>query len=79
MKVVGHYSKELQDHLREKETKSCPACGSEQGGTCTGLLVLHDIAPMPGTPPIPTTAVVPLICMDCGYTMMFFAAQLGLA
>jgi hypothetical protein len=78
MNVVGQYSAELQQHLHEKGVTSCPACGSGQGGTCPGLNVLHEVATGPGMAPFPATAVVPLVCFDCGYVMMFFAAQVGI-
>jgi len=76
--VEGEYATQLRQHLHANGITRCPACGSGRGGlNAPGQLVLHELDPDPGKPPTPGIRVLPLICVDCGYVLMFSATKVA--
>ncbi len=79
MNVTGPHKDRVEDWMSQKEIVGCLACGSSNFMTqevCA--LVVTGSRPSPTPGPGPAVPLLPVICMECGYTMTFHAGKLGL-
>lgn len=83
--VSGVYGFEVRNHLRSLEINECPLCGSDEGLNVGEVCVMEEHGSSAATienwgkeVARSNLAVVPAMCLHCGYQFFFNARKLGI-
>jgi hypothetical protein len=79
--VAGPHSEFIDRWLRAKRIQDCSVCGdSREGYTTQDISAIFQTgdSPLAEAAVSPAVPVVPVICNNCGNTMLLHAGKLGL-